>query len=154
MNQNGPRNLLPRTPLAQTVALFLCYWLAWKAAALFEVQPHVSALYLSAGLSTAVGMIGGWPACDRETLAAYQQILSCIQPRLALRTAMACMEKAPPPHGGGAGLWAGVVAVADQTNCTTCAAPRALAACGSLKSASSCACFALASATWRSLTWP
>ena len=60
MNQNGPRNLLPRTPLAQTVALFLCYWLAWKAAALFEVQPHVSALYLSAGLTTAVGMIGGW----------------------------------------------------------------------------------------------
>ncbi|MBP8615854.1 MAG: GGDEF domain-containing protein, partial [Thermomonas sp.] len=38
----------------------LCYWLAWKAAALFEVQPHVSALYLSAGLTTAVGMIGGW----------------------------------------------------------------------------------------------
>ena len=60
MNQNGPRNLLPRTPLARTVALFLCYWLAWKAAALFEVQPHVSALYLSAGLTTAVGMIGGW----------------------------------------------------------------------------------------------
>ena len=24
------------------------------------MQPHVSALYLSAGLSTAVGMIGGW----------------------------------------------------------------------------------------------
>ena len=60
MNQNGPRNLLPRTPLARTVALFLCYWLAWKAAALFEVQPHVSALYLSDGLTTAVGMIGGW----------------------------------------------------------------------------------------------
>ena len=60
MNQDGPRNLLPRTPLAQTAALFLCYWLAWKAAAVFEVQPHVSALYLSAGLTTAVGMIGGW----------------------------------------------------------------------------------------------
>ena len=60
MNQDGPRNLLLRTPLAQTAALFLCYWLAWKAAAVFEVQPHVSALYLSAGLTTAVGMIGGW----------------------------------------------------------------------------------------------
>lgn len=60
MNQDGPRNLLPRTPLAQTVALFLCYWLAWKASAVFEVQPNVSALYLSAGLTTAVGMIGGW----------------------------------------------------------------------------------------------
>ncbi len=52
--------LLPRSPLARTAALFLCYWLAWKAAGLFEVQPHVSALYLSAGLTTAVGMIGGW----------------------------------------------------------------------------------------------
>ena len=27
---------------------------------MFEVQPHVSALYLSAGLTAAVGMIGGW----------------------------------------------------------------------------------------------
>ncbi|HRA82457.1 MAG TPA: diguanylate cyclase [Thauera sp.] len=60
MNQDGPRKLLPRTPLAKTAALFLCYWLAWKASALFEVQPHVSALYVSAGLTTAVGMIGGW----------------------------------------------------------------------------------------------
>ena len=60
MNQDGLRKLLPRTPLAKTAALFLCYWLAWKASALFEVQPHVSALYLSAGLTTAVGMIGGW----------------------------------------------------------------------------------------------
>ncbi len=60
MNQDGPHKLLPRTPLAKTVALFLCYWLAWQASALFEVQPNVSALYLSAGLTTAVGMIGGW----------------------------------------------------------------------------------------------
>ena len=60
MHQDGPRKLLPRTPLARTVALFLCYWLAWRASAVFEVQPHVSALYLSAGLTTAVGMIGGW----------------------------------------------------------------------------------------------
>ena len=60
MSQDGPHRLLPRSALANTAALFLCYWLAWKAAAVFEVQPHVSALYLSAGLSTAVGMIGGW----------------------------------------------------------------------------------------------
>ncbi len=44
MNQDGPRKLLPRTPLARTVALFLCYGLAWKASAVFAVQPHVSAL--------------------------------------------------------------------------------------------------------------
>ena len=37
--------------------------------------------------------------------------------------------------------------LADQTNCTTCTAPQALAACGFSKSAMSCACFALASAT-------
>jgi len=60
MNQDGLRKLLPRTPPSKTAALFLCYWLAWKASALFEVQPHVSALYLSAGLTAAVGMIGGW----------------------------------------------------------------------------------------------
>ena len=60
MNPDGPPKLLPRTPLIKTAALFLCYWLAWEASALFEVQPHVSALYLSAGLTTAVGMIGGW----------------------------------------------------------------------------------------------
>jgi diguanylate cyclase (GGDEF)-like protein len=60
MRQDGPRKLLPRTPLAKAAALFLCYWLAWKASAVFEVQPNVSALYLSAGLTTAVGMIGGW----------------------------------------------------------------------------------------------
>ena len=60
MSQDGLRKLLPRTPLAKTAALFLCYWLAWKASILFEVQPHVSALYLSAGLTAAVGMIGGW----------------------------------------------------------------------------------------------
>jgi diguanylate cyclase (GGDEF)-like protein len=59
MNQDHPRHL-PRTPVLKTAALFLCYWLAWQASALFEVQPHVSALYLSAGLTTAVGMIGGW----------------------------------------------------------------------------------------------
>ena len=60
MNQDGPPKLLRRTPLTKTAALFLCYWLAWEASTLFEVQPHVSALYLSAGLTTAVGMIGGW----------------------------------------------------------------------------------------------
>lgn len=60
MSQDGPHRLLPRSPLTKAAALFLCYWLAWRTAALFEVQPHVSALYLSAGLSTAVGMIGGW----------------------------------------------------------------------------------------------
>lgn len=60
MNPDGPRKLLPRTPLAKTVALVLCYWLAWHASALFELQPNLSALFLSAGLTTAVGMIGGW----------------------------------------------------------------------------------------------
>ena len=60
MSQDGLHRLLPRSALANTAALFLCYGLAWRTAALFEVQPHVSALYLSAGLSTAVGMIGGW----------------------------------------------------------------------------------------------
>ena len=60
MQQDGLKTFLPRTLLAKTAALFLCYWLAWNTAALFEVKPHVSALYLSAGLTTAVGMVGGW----------------------------------------------------------------------------------------------
>lgn len=59
MSRDGPRGLLPRGGLTKTAALFLCYWLAWQTSALFEVQSHVSALYLSAGLTTAVGMIGG-----------------------------------------------------------------------------------------------
>ncbi|WP_345793984.1 diguanylate cyclase [Thauera sp. JM12B12] len=54
----------PRPPqhlqIANAVLLFACYWIAWQVSALFEVQAHVSALYLSAGLSTAAGMICGW----------------------------------------------------------------------------------------------
>lgn len=53
------RSLL-HSPTASALLLFACYWLAWQTSALFELQPHVSALYLSAGLTTAAGMIGGW----------------------------------------------------------------------------------------------
>ena len=50
----------PQQQFMNALLLFACYGLAWPLSALFEVQPHVSALYLSAGLTTTVGMIGGW----------------------------------------------------------------------------------------------
>lgn len=60
----GMHPLVPRPlqhlQIVNALLLFACYGLAWQASALFEVQPHVSALYLSAGLTTAAGMIGGW----------------------------------------------------------------------------------------------
>lgn len=46
-------------PLASAFGLLLCYWLAWRASALFGLRPNVSAVYLLAGVTTAVGMIGG-----------------------------------------------------------------------------------------------
>lgn len=52
--------LLQHPRITNAAVLFACYWFAWQVSALFEVQTHVSALYLSAGLSTAAGMIGGW----------------------------------------------------------------------------------------------
>ena len=79
MNQDGPRKLLPRTPLARTVALFLCYWLAWKASAVFEVQPHVSALYLSAGLTTAVNDRLGHHAGDLLLLQVAGRLRNCVR---------------------------------------------------------------------------
>lgn len=46
----------------QAVLIVLGYVLAWHGAALFEVHPNVSALYLSAGLTTALAMLCGWRA--------------------------------------------------------------------------------------------
>ncbi len=59
MDPPAPRSRL-HSSATSPLLLFACYWLAWQTSALFELQPHVSALYLSAGLTTAAGMIGGW----------------------------------------------------------------------------------------------
>jgi len=61
---------LPSAPLlrptatgaGQVALIMLGYVLAWRGAAVFEVHPNVSALYLSAGLTTAVTMLCGWRA--------------------------------------------------------------------------------------------
>ena len=55
--------------LSQACVLLACYWLAWQGSALFEIRPDVSALYLSAGLTTAAGMIGGWRALPLACIA-------------------------------------------------------------------------------------
>ena len=51
----------------QAVLIVLGYVLAWHGAALFEVHPNVSALYLSAGLTTALAMLCGWRALPLAT---------------------------------------------------------------------------------------
>lgn len=46
--------------LARVLIIFAGYYLAWNSAQLVDVFPHVSAFYISAGLSAAFPMLWGW----------------------------------------------------------------------------------------------
>lgn len=46
--------------LLRLLVIFACYFVAWNSAQLVDVFPHVSAFYISAGLSAAFPMLWGW----------------------------------------------------------------------------------------------
>lgn len=57
--------------VGQAALIVLAYLLAWHGAGVFEVHPNVSALYLSAGLTTAVAMRCGWKALPLAAAALF-----------------------------------------------------------------------------------
>lgn len=62
--------------VARSGLILLVFWVAWHASAIFEVRPHVSALYLGCGVTFAVAVLYGWRYLFSAYLAAVIATLS------------------------------------------------------------------------------